>query len=255
MDKRESMFLIIAVVVVIGIFAALSITGNAAGSPPTQCSDRIDNDGDAKCDYFGNRKGCTDGSVKGDAGCASASDNSEASCVSGSTTCGIGACQRSSICTNDVSSCTPGSPTTEICNNIDDDCDGSVDEALFRSCGTDVGECVAGNETCSTGAWGACMGSVGPSTEICDNKDNDCDGSVDDGIVCSNNTCSDTDGGFVWNVQGIVSGTYNSNPYSYTDNCMNSSSLQEYYCAGTTQTSSIVNCFQINSTCSAGRCI
>ena len=46
-------------------------------------------------------------------------------------TCGVGACQNTvPSCAGTVqNTCTPGNPTTEICgNNIDDDCDGMVDE-------------------------------------------------------------------------------------------------------------------------------
>ena len=57
---------------------------------------------------------------------------------------------------------TAGSPTTEICNNIDDDCDGMVDEGITRSCYTGptgtsgVGACAPGTETCSAGTYGSC---------------------------------------------------------------------------------------------------
>lgn len=42
--------------------------------------------------------------------------------------CGIGACQRLSVCVAGVESCTPGEPQPELCDNqIDDDCDGVAD--------------------------------------------------------------------------------------------------------------------------------
>jgi len=67
---------------------------------------------------------------------------------------------------------------TEICNNKDDDCDGVVD-SFSKSCGSDVGECRKGTETCTAGKMSECVGEVKPSVEICDGRDNDCDGEID----------------------------------------------------------------------------
>ena len=79
------------------------------------------------------------------------------------------------------------------CNDIDDDCDGIIDEGLFCCIdgttrvapgSTDEGQCVQGTQTCINSAWGPCEGCVYPSAEECDELDNDCDGSVDEGDVC-----------------------------------------------------------------------
>ena len=47
--------------------------------------------------------------------------------------CGVGACARTGVaqCSNGVvnDSCVPGAPSTETCNGIDDNCDGTVDNA------------------------------------------------------------------------------------------------------------------------------
>lgn len=75
------------------------------------------------------------------------------------------------------------SPSGESCNGRDDDCDGRADEDLRRGCGTDVGECVSGTQTCSGGGWGGCAGEVPPRSEDCDGRDQDCDGRSDEDLV------------------------------------------------------------------------
>ncbi|MEI8254063.1 MAG: MopE-related protein, partial [Deltaproteobacteria bacterium] len=79
--------------------------------------------------------------------------------------------------------CTGTTGSAEVCDGLDNNCNGVADEGLSRACGSSVGACRAGVQLCVGGTYsGACIGSVGPSAEVCDGVDNNCDGTVDNGI-------------------------------------------------------------------------
>jgi hypothetical protein len=119
------------------------------------------------------------------------------------TSCGVGICASTGeeICTAGVwggDTCDPGAPGAEICNGLDDNCDGFVDEDLTRatSCGT--GLCAStGEEVCTAGIWGGdTCGPGAPSAEVCNGLDDNCDGFVDENLTratsCGTGVCAST---------------------------------------------------------------
>jgi hypothetical protein len=58
-----------------------------------------------------------------------------------------------------------------------------------RSCGPSaVGECRSGTITCNTSNdWGPCVGAVYPAAELCDGKDNNCNGQYDENTTGTGN--------------------------------------------------------------------
>jgi MYXO-CTERM domain-containing protein len=72
----------------------------------------------------------------------------------------------------------------EVCNGLDDDCDGLVDDGLEfdQDCETGApGTCGAGHLACVAGAV-ACVSNADPRAERCNGLDDDCDGVPDDGL-------------------------------------------------------------------------
>ena len=99
--------------------------------------------------------------------------------------CSVG---KYSSCRGGKPVCAGPAPTTERCDGKDNDCDGGTDESFpekGRACTVPgkKGVCLSGTyRSCFAGRL-VCTG-PSPTTELCNGKDDDCDGVVDDKATC-----------------------------------------------------------------------
>ncbi|MCB9744701.1 MAG: hypothetical protein H6740_19055 [Alphaproteobacteria bacterium] len=200
---------------------------NAAVNPGAQeVCNSVDDDCDALIDDADDSLDATtgatfyadaDGDGYGDAA------TSTQSCEAGS-----GYVADSSDCDDGEAAVNPGAQ--EVCNSVDDDCDGDIDDddasldvstggswyadadgdgygdasALTESC-TQPSNTVTDSSDCDDGAATTYPG----ASELCDGGDNDCDSSADEGVLGSGQSCAAADCAEVLADQsGAASGVY-----------------------------------------------
>ena len=133
--------------------------------------------------------------------CAAASHQGVRKCIGGALTC----CDTSS---NSKTATNPNFPSTglqngickgdtppfvlkpgdiqETCNGKDDDCDNQIDDSPIDAggtCGSSVGSCRTGTLQCVGGSL-SCQGATDPTPDLCNGRDDNCDGVID-GVVAT----------------------------------------------------------------------
>ena len=117
---------------------------------------------------------------------------------------------------------------------------------------------------CNCGSWingacgvGGCTVTQRQQTRMCTPSscmmESQC---VADPLCTNPDSCTDSDGGLDYVIKGTVSGYYQNDYYSNTDECIDTNNLKEYSCSGTSKSINTYNCKNYGSTyyCSYGRC-
>ena len=197
--------------------------GECGVPTPVEVCDGVDNDCDGEVDELLLNRCGRCGELEAEERCGDGVDNDcdgevdeGCSCAVGDATCwpGVPAERVVGACRDGVRSCDSSGefwgacegavlPTVEVCNGIDDDCDGQIDEAAngCSVCGSEVEVCDGLDNDCDgqvdeflRNACQQCFSDVFEEadcgTSCCDGVDNDCDGFIDEGLVNACGLCA-----------------------------------------------------------------
>jgi hypothetical protein len=162
---------------------------------------------------------------------------------------GVGECRRDGVfvcplnqITEPVCNAVPALPSAEVCDNLDNDCDGLTDDGLKRDCST---ACGPGDEVCIAGNWVNCDAPPVLPDNQCDYVDNDCDGTTDPLYPEVHDDCDGTDSDYcaygTWTCRPAENGTecINENPENVVEVC---DGVEDEDCDGLTDEENAVGC-------------
>ncbi len=94
---------------------------------------------------------------------------------------GIGCGSRTGFLVDEIADSTPdASADVRVEADAKVDADTRCVEGTSRACGSSVGACKPGIETCNGGVFGSCQGETGPKLEACNGIDENCNGTIND---------------------------------------------------------------------------
>jgi hypothetical protein len=147
----------------------------------------------------------------GECACSARAISLEAS-TGCSNTNDFGSCQGTRTCTDEgLGACTAATASAELCNSLDDDCNGLTDEAFAgkgEPCdGDDSDQCQDGVAVCDDAGGLVCTDDAEGRTEVCNDRDDDCDGLTDEdflakGLPCDGDDADRCEDG-VWSCDGL----------------------------------------------------
>ncbi len=157
-------------------------------APAPEASDEVCDDADNDCDGAADEDFDFASDPANCGGCAVSCDRPNAEVACAMSACALTGCVEGfgDADGDPENGCECAISGDEVCDGVDNDCDGTVDEGLGlgEACSVGIGACAADGETvCGDDGAVVCGAQPGaPVDEQCNSVDDDCDGTTDEGF-------------------------------------------------------------------------